>query len=385
MSERIRVLFAIGTMGGGGAERQVVEILKHLDRARFEPCLYLIRRTGELLSEVPADVPSFAFWERHADMGLKFPGRIRWTQERDLAAVIRERRIDVVYDRCYLMTLLSAVATKTAGVPRVSVAVVDPDPELRLYARWSVRLAWRRARRAYATADRVLANSAGLRRRMIDYFQLPEQNVETLYNLLDVERVDRLAAEPCERFEPGCFHVVCCGRLHEQKGQRYLIEAIDEVVNRRGRMNVRLHLLGQGKAEQELRSLVGKRGLQQHVAFAGYVANPLPHVCQADLFCLPSLYEGMPNALIEAVACRVPVLSTDCPSGPSEILSGGRFGTLVPPKNASALAAAIDDAYCHLENWKSRVESARVHVEAMFSVRQGMSRLETLLSQLAGR
>jgi len=101
--KHIRVLFTIGTMGGGGAERQVIEILKHLDREIFEPFLYLILREGELLEEIPEDVPVKSFWERNINMGLKFPGRIAWTQKQDMAAVIREWKIDVVYHRCYLM------------------------------------------------------------------------------------------------------------------------------------------------------------------------------------------------------------------------------------------------------------------------------------------
>jgi glycosyltransferase involved in cell wall biosynthesis len=358
-------------MGGGGAERQVVEILKHLDRSRFLPALYLAHRTGELLSEVPSDVSIHSFWEGfagtvrskvHFVLGTTFLAR--W---RHLARVLAEEQIDVIYDRTYLATLDAAGATWFRRTPRVSCCVVDPEPELRLHARRSRTLAWRFARSAYSRASLVLANSDGLCERVIQYFQLPPDHVRTFYNLIDFDRIERRAAEfiPDVPREP--FLIVTSGRLHAQKGQRFLLEAIRELVRERNR-DVRLVVLGQGELEAEFGDFVAVHKLQQHVMLAGFVANPLPWYKHARLFVLPSLYEGLPNALIEAVACGTPVLSTDCPSGPSEILDGGRTGHLAPPGDSRALAEAIIQCMDNYPAWQSLTAAASERVRSAIAM-----------------
>jgi glycosyltransferase involved in cell wall biosynthesis len=136
------------------------------------------------------------------------------------------------------------------------------------------------------------------------------------------------------------FLIVTAGRLHPQKGHRILLQAVDELVHQRHR-SLKLIIFGKGESEASLRHYVQTHSLEQNVLIAGFVAEPRYWYRIADLFVLPSLWEGMPNALIEAAACGLPVLSTDCPSGPSEILDGGRCGRLVPTGDARAIADAI--------------------------------------------
>ena len=415
---RLRVLFVIGTMSGGGAERQVIEILKRLDRTRFEPLLYLAMKQGELLGEVPSDVPIFAFWNESPET---WPRRIlRWLKLTrlaryvQLARVLHRERIDVVYDRTYLATLDAAGGCWLRPTPRVSCCVVDPEPELILHSRWSRALSWWFARRAYLSASVVLANSEGLRQRVLEYFRLEEDHVKTFYNLL----TDARNAEPTGQSDDakgttaGYHHeinneeqtvkspngavptsvgateepflIVTAGRLHAQKGHRFLLEAIDELVHRRGR-SLQLVVMGQGELEAELRNFVQNRRLESNVAFAGFVAEPQTWYRRADLFVLPSLYEGMPNALIEAVACGTPVLATDCPSGPSEILDGGRCGRLVPPGDAMSLADAIAEALDDRDEGRSRAEVARQRVLRLFDPLIGIRRIESLLQQISRR
>lgn len=383
LNVRRRVLFVIGTMGGGGAERQVIEILQRLDRSRFEPMLYLAMKQGELLGDVPPDVPIIAFWDgspeswtRRLFRWMKLTRIVRYVH---LARVLHLQNIDVIYDRTYLATLDAAGGCLIRPTPRISCCVVDPQPELELHARVSKAISWNFARRAYSTASVVLANSKGLQQRVIDYFHLKPEHVQVFYNLLTTPEEEN----PGHPDRTSQFCVVTAGRFHAQKGQRYLLEALDELVHQQGR-SIQLVLLGQGELEAELREIVRTRRLDSHVQFAGFVKNPRPWFRSADLFVLPSLYEGMPNALIEAVAVGTPVVSTDCPSGPREILDDGRCGELVPPSDSKALARAIADAMDHPEQWRARAEIARERVKRLFDPGLGIRRLETLLDQVAG-
>jgi glycosyltransferase involved in cell wall biosynthesis len=243
-------------------------------------------------------------------------------------------------------------------------------------------------RRAYRQADVVAAVSDGVRQRAIEYFGLSPDRVETLYNFFDVDRLDALAKAPLPpefiRRE-GRYRVVAVGNLTPPKAFDVLIESIRRVVYERGRSHVELIIAGGGRGESALRRQIAEAKLESHVVLAGFQRNPLPMIRSADLFCLSSIYEGMPNVVAEAMLCGVPVLSTDCDFGPREILDHGRYGRLIPPGDAEALAAALEDAMLHLPAWQAQAPAARAHVVHTFSVAAGMERLMSLLDTAVER
>lgn len=381
MPHRIRILFVIGTMSGGGAERQIIQILRLIDRTQFQPMLYLSTRAGELLSQVPLDVPVFSFRSTSADpFWLKVARRFKLSpilRYLHLACVLKREQIDLVYDRTYLATLDAAGATWLRPTPRISCCVVDPQPELELHSGKRRSLMWRIARSAYRRADRVLANSEGLRQRVIEYFQLPASRVLTRRNLIDLEELDRKASKSPPDVPLNSFLIIAVGRLHPQKGYQFLLEAMADLVHRRNR-SVHLIILGTGDSITELSRLAQNRRIQEFVTFAGFVDNPLPWMRKARLFVLPSLYEGLPNALLEAVACGTPVLATDCPSGPREILDAGRLGELVPCADSMALADGIQAAMDHYPEWRRRAMIAQESVRERYDARRGIRDLEEL-------
>ncbi|AMV21424.1 glycosyltransferase [Planctomyces sp. SH-PL14] len=389
MSRR-SVLFVVGSMGGGGAERQIVEILKRLDRSRFRPVLYLAHKRGELLGEVPADIPVYSFWDDFAGtIRSKFhyllgtTDRARWRQ---MAEVIRREQIDLVFDQLFLATLDAAQACHRAGRPRISVCQYEPMADVREYARGgSLDQAIAVARDAYSSADRVVAVSNGVRESLIRDIGVPPERIEVHYNLVDLEEAERRSGESDPGFDPGRFHLLTVARLAEQKGHVFLIEAVDRLVHREGRSELLWHIVGTGPLEESLRAEVRRRHLEEHIRFEGFCPNPYPFYRHANLFCLPSKNEGLPCVLLEALACGLPVLSTDCPSGPREVLDGGRAGRLVPPGDPIALAEAIGDCLAHPSAWAEQARIGKGSVERTFAMNPGVRRLETLFDEVAAR
>ncbi len=382
MAEPIRLLLAIGSMSGGGAERQLLRILDHLDQSKFVPVLYLVNAEGELLAEIPDEMPVVSFSEQFRPSRFNFPGRIHRLQVRHLASVLRELEIDVVYDRTHFVTVIAAPACRRVRVPRISVIDCEPRRDLEANARRFMSVKRRLLRRAYATADCTIAVSDGVRRSAIDYYGLPPDRVVTMVNFIDL---DRMAQEPLDDWEADRFHIVACGRLHTQKGFGPLLAAVTDLVHRRKRSRALLHILGDGPLADELQRRIDAADLGGHVRLHGFVANPYPFFHRAQLFCLSSLYEGFGLVLAEAMACRTPVLSTDCPSGPSEILQDGRYGRLVPVANTTALADAIEDAMEDYTSWASVTESARRHVEREYSPSARVGELEDMLTSVCRR
>lgn len=380
--KRVRILCVIGSMGSGGSERQMIGLLTHLDRRRFAPMLYTILREGPLLAEVPDDVPVFSFDGGDA-IKWNWPGRIHGRQVRHLANTIQQQQIDLVYDRTFHATLVAGPACRRTGTPHLCTIVANPEDALKTAGRFAV-VKRSLLRRAYSKAAKVVTNSDDLREQVIAYYGLPAEQVPTLRNWVDLKRIDRLAEEGTPPFSGDRFHVVAAARLAPQKGCHFLLEATKDVAIRRGRASLLVHLIGEGPDEPMLKKYVADHGLAEHVRFEGLQLNPLPFMRAAQLFCLPSLFEGMPNALLEAMACRVPVLVTDCPTGPREVLDGGRLGRLVPPGDSAALADAIEDAMLNHQRWLEYVEDARRHVEASYGAGSRLPAIESLFLAALG-
>jgi len=134
---------------------------------------------------------------------------------------------------------------------------------------------------------------------------------------------------------------VAVGRLQMQKDYPTLLHAFAQVRKNRP---VRLLILGEGKDRLALEELIKELGLEQDVSLPGFVMNPYAYMARASLFVLSSRWEGLPTVLIEALCCGTPVVSTDCPSGPREILRDGQYGQLVPVGDVDGLAQAIEAA-----------------------------------------
>jgi glycosyltransferase involved in cell wall biosynthesis len=375
-------------MDGGGSERQLLYLLQGLDRSRFEPILYLLYETGVLLSEIPSDVKRYAFWSDNQYPRWNWPGRIHSMQVKHLENVLRQEKIDVTYDRLFHMTLITGPATQRAGVPRVSTIVSPPQYDLaRSEKNWRT---WKKIklRRAYATADAVMTVGAGTADNAASYYHLPRNRFQVLVSPIDIERVDRESQLSWTGVptRPNRKQIVSIGRLSDEKGHRYLIQAFAKYLQMASLERVPaadLHLVGDGVLRKELHSLVSNLGVEDSVFFHGQVSSPFALLKQCDLLCLPSLYEGMPNALLEAMACRVPILATNTAQGAGELLRAHPLGTLVAKANSEELANAIRDRFERPANWLARIEPARDYVETNHSMQVWIDRLAQVLDQAA--
>ena len=374
---RIRVLFAIGSLGGGGSERQLLGMLQRLDRTRFEPFLYLIHDGGELQEQTPADVPVHVFWRDRSPPRWNWPGRIHRWQVADLRRLLDRWQIDCVYDRNFHTTLVTAPAT-AGQVPRISTVVSDPDADLVRQERRFVAAKRRRLKKAYATASFSVAVSSGVRQALIEEFDVPAERVRTIPNPIDVDKIMERAQQPPAVFlAPDRTHIVGAGRLLEAKGLLELVEAMDELVHKRGLGQLQAHVLGEGPMRERLTAAIADRQLQDHVQLEGFQPNPYAIFARCQALCHPSHYEGMPNVLLEALACGLPVVATDCRWGPREILQDGKWGKLTPVGDAKALAAAI--AQTVAKDSDVGATSARQYVEAQFSPHRATEQLQSLI------
>jgi glycosyltransferase involved in cell wall biosynthesis len=145
---------------------------------------------------------------------------------------------------------------------------------------------------------------------------------------------------------------------------------------------VDLHLVGDGVLRRELQSLAESLGLGDSVFFHGHLSNPFPLLKRCDLMVLPSFYEGMPNVLLEAMLCRVPILATNTEQGAGELLRKHPLGSLVAKGNASEMANAIRHRFQHPSQWLERLDTAREHVIKHHSMEQWISQMSLIFEKV---
>jgi len=216
--------------------------------------------------------------------------------------------------------------------------------------------------------DGIIAVSKGVAQDLEKLLELPAGRITVIYNPVVTPEIDHLSRQPTNHDwlkDPSIPVVMSAGRLHAQKDYPSLLRAF-QIVSKQ--VSCRLLILGDGEEKQQLESLVHELGIVELVNFVGFTENPYQYMRQAQVFVLSSKWEGFGNVLAEALAVGCPVISTDCPSGPREILQDGLYGQLVPVADVNSLANAILKALQSKHNSNLLTEAAdRFTVEAVAS------------------
>lgn len=327
-----KVLLFRPTLGEGGADRVTITLLRHLDRQTVRPSLVLVKRDGTLIDEIPKDIPVI-------DLGAS---RLRFSWLR-LASVLRREKPDVLFSTSSGGNLVAALAHRIAFDPNRRLVLSERNTFSQV--RREKRAPWlpvvAMTRRFYSRADRIIAVSEGVAKDLIQTLALPEGLVTAIHNPVVDEELYELSEQPVDHpwVQQGTPIVLAVGRLVPQKDYPLLLRAFARIRERR---RVRLIVLGEGESRRSLERLAERLGVRDDVDFAGFKKNPFTYMRNCTVFVLSSRFEGLPGALIQAMACGAPVISTNCPSGPAEIISEGSSGFLVPVGDENRLTEALE-------------------------------------------
>jgi glycosyltransferase involved in cell wall biosynthesis len=196
-------------------------------------------------------------------------------------------------------------------------------------------------RATYPKADSIIAISNGVATDLADTTGIERESIDVIHNPAFSPDIQSKSKESVSYrwFDTDTPVVIAVGSLTQQKDFSTLLRAFSVL---RERQDAHLLILGEGELREELESLASELGIATAVDMPGFVDNPYAYMRQADVFVLSSKWEGFGNVVVEALACGCPVVSTDCPSGPAEILANGEYGSLTPVGDETALAAEIE-------------------------------------------
>lgn len=322
------------SMAGGGAERGALKLAEGLIDRGFDVDLVLAAAKGPRMAEIPPRARVIDLDARRVATSLPALARyLRLEKPRALASVL---------DHANVVALSARKLARYRGV----VVVIEQNTLSIAAANGKTmrdRLMPRLIARVYPWADYVVGVSAAVVDDLAQYADLGPDRMRVISNPIVSADLLGMSREPVDHpwLTNGVPVLVAVGRLQRQKDFPTLLNAFAKVAARRP---ARLLILGEGPERAVLEALVKGLGLEERVQLPGAIGNPYPYMARATAFVLSSRWEGLPTVLIEALSLGVPVIATDCPSGPREILASGKYGELVPVGDVEALARAMDAA-----------------------------------------
>ena len=401
------IAFLMPNFGGGGVQSTTLILARTFSELGYPVTLLTHSRNGPLNASVPPAMRVVAL-SRSSSASARVqalraapeliaqmlkPVLVAWQAPnslrfvRDLARYLRSERPDTLFSATPYMNIEAILARRLSGQStRVVISERVPTPQ------WlDANHAWQRSHlrplmsRLYAQADGVVAVSNGVADGLANEISLPRDRITTIYNPVVLPDIAERAAEPAEHpwLAPGAPPVlVAVGRPGRVKDHITLLRAFSIV---RERHDVRLIVIGQNRPARkparrrtEFDALAVELGVAEHVASIAHTMNPFAYFSRAAMLVVSSRYEGFCNVVLEALACGCPVVSTDCPVGPSEILERGRYGRLVAVGDPDAMAQAI------CQTLEQRPDAAMLRSRAAeFSFDDSIARYEEMLTGVA--
>lgn len=325
-----KIAIFVSFSGEGGVERMIAHLCEGFLATGVAVDLLLIKDRGSALQLVPPGVKQIKLGEHATTCLPRLVAYLR--RERPLALLSSKHRANQI---AILARALARVETRLLVKieTNLTASLAKQNRFKRALFTWQLR-------RFYPLADGVIGVSQGVTDDLFQTIGGDPARFHTIYNpVLPKELATKARESIAHPWLGGELPVVIgAGRLTRQKDFATLLRAIALVLKSRP---VRLLLLGDGPERARLESLAAELGISESVDFHGFVPNPFPFIARSQLFVLSSAWEGFGNVLVEAMALGVAVVSTDCPSGPREILHDGALGALTPVADPAALAVAI--------------------------------------------
>lgn len=327
LSKEIKIFFFLSNLSGGGAQRTMVNLVRSIDKSLFLPTLVLLDYDSNdaYASLIPEDIEIINLNSRARYAALK------------IKKIIEVKQPDILFSTLpqvnFAVWLGNRISQKKSKLVLRETNYRKKGVNTTVFLQMIYR-------KIYRDADGIIGLSDGVTEHMIRNYRLDPLKVKRIYNPVDIEGIRELSQEKCEIIYNKDFKIIACGRLVKQKNYPVLIKAL-YLLKQKGCMNFELFIMGEGQEKKVLETMISDYGLDDYIKLIGFQQNPFAYMRQADLFILSSSWEGFGHVIVEAMACSTSVVSTDCPSGPNEIITHEINGLLCDLENAEDLTRKI--------------------------------------------
>jgi len=313
---------------GGGAERTVINIMNYLNKEKFKIIFVLGNK----------DLNDYSMFIDN-DINIKYlnTSRLRYSFMKLRKAIITENP-DLIFTTLNPNNILVSITNMSL---KNRIPLIIREANNRTQSKKATRLNRFITKYCYNyLSNKIIALSNGVKDDLVRNFYVDDKKIQVIYNPIDLDTINKLKNEEIDDLSIECDEkiIVAVGRLVEQKDYPTLIKAFKIVSEH---LKAKLLILGKGPLENELKTLVHALGIDEKIIFKGFKNNPYKYMKKADLFVLTSKWEGFGHVIVEAMACGTPVISTDCNSGPKEIIGENQYGVLVKVSDYEQLAENI--------------------------------------------
>lgn len=326
-----KILIFMQYLGGGGAERTVINLVNHIDKGKFK----IVFVIGNLKINA---------YDQYINKDI-YPIDLRSKRMRysfiKLRRILAQENPDLIFTTLYennlLVSFINATRFKKSKIIIREANTRSESGTVTWINRTVTKISYNNL------TDGLVAPSKGVRDDLIKNFGVQPSKIKVIYNPVDLNAINVLKLQEVENIEwksNSEMNVVAVGRLDEQKDYPTLLKSISIVMKRQP---VNLYILGTGPLEEDLKNLASVLGIRERIKFLGFVKNPYKYLSRADLFVLCSKWEGFAHVVVEAMACQVPVIATNCKSGPDEIIDSGLDGRIVNVGDYDELAVVIEE------------------------------------------
>ena len=366
----LRLLCMLDELDIGGTEQQILELVRRVDRARFEPMVCCFRH-GRKAEEIEAlGVPVFRISKSHKlDAGIILK----------IAKLLREQRIDILQTYLWTANAWGRVAARIAGTPVVVASERNVDIWEQSYKRMIGRTL------AHST-DKIIANSEAVRDYLLDRGGLDPEKVVRIYNGVNFERFEK-PFDPMERrrelgLPEGALLAGVVARVEPAKDHDTLLHAMASVRDQTAHLH--LAVVGDGRQTERLTALANQLGLGDRVHFTGFRTDAAEWIRTFDFSVLSSVKEGLSNTVIESMAAGKPVIATAVGGNP-EVIVEGETGFLLPTREPELFGAAIARMVADPARMRELGDASKMRVESLFSVEKMVDNTSNLYLDLIGQ
>ncbi len=358
--KRKRILFFLPFMNGGGAERVILTLLKHLNRKKYEPILVMLRKEGRYLPLIPDDIKVIDLQATQARYAIF-----------KIIQVIKETQPDIVFTTLAYLNLIIAMLRPLFSKNIIFIARESNTVSVRNKREKYPRLFDWLYKKVYKNFDFIVTQAKFMRDDLIDNYGINRDKLVTIYNPVDIENIEKKAQQYIDGLSDDQYNLLAVGKLGYQKGFDMLLSIMTKLDER-----YHLTILGEGSDKEHLEQQIKKLHIADRVTLAGFSDNPYAYMKRADLFVLSSRYEGLPNVVLEANACELPVVAFDSPGGTAEIIDEGMNGFLVAPFDEKEFASTIEKA----RNFHFDKEAIMIETKENFAIEKIIKEYEKLFT-----